>query len=110
MFPTTRSLDAMTWVPGPYPGVELAILEKDAATGGVTVLRRFHAGVTVPAHTHPAADEWVCVISGEWVEDGQTFGPGSILEAPRGIRHGPHHARTEVLSLTRFNGPLTVSP
>ncbi len=110
MFPCAQSPEALTWIPGPYPGVELAILEKDPATGGVTVLRKFHAGVTVPAHIHPAADEWVCVISGEWFEDGKTYRSGSVLQAPRGVLHGPHHARTEVLSLTRFNGPLTVSP
>ncbi len=110
MFPSAQTLEAMTWIPGPYPGVELAILERHPETGGVTVLRKFHSGITVPAHSHPAADEWVCVISGEWVEDEQTYGPGSILQCPRGVRHGPHHARTEVLSLTRFNGPLTVAP
>jgi quercetin dioxygenase-like cupin family protein len=110
MFPNSKTLESMDWVPGPYPGVDLAILERDPVTGGVTVLRRFRSGITVPAHVHPAADEWVCVISGEWVEDDRTYGPGSILQAPRGVPHGPHHARTEVLSLTRFNGPLTVAP
>jgi len=25
------------------------------------------------------------------------------------VRHGPHHAKTEVLSLTLFDGPLTVT-
>lgn len=108
MFPSVQIPESMEWIPGPYPGVELAILERDPETGGVTVLRRFRAGITVPAHIHPSADEWVCVVSGEWIEDGRAYGPGSILQAPRGVLHGPHHARTEVLSLTRFNGPLTV--
>ena len=29
--------------------------------------------------------------------------------APEGVRHGPHVARTEVISLTIFDGPLTVA-
>lgn len=109
MFSTTVPPDSGPWIPGPYPGVELRILRRDDATGGVTVLRRFHAGATVPAHTHPLASESVFVISGEWDEDGIVHGPGTYFHVPRGIRHGPHLARTEVLSLTHFDGPLTVA-
>ena len=97
-----------TFQPGPYPGVELLVLHKNESTGGVTVLRKFHAGVTVPAHTHPQANESVYVLSGEWEESGVVHGPGSFFFAPRGQQHGPHLARTEVLSLTVFDGPLTV--
>jgi quercetin dioxygenase-like cupin family protein len=109
MFTDVRESASLPWIPGPYPGVELCILHRDGATGGVKVLRKFQAGITVPAHVHPAADEWVYVLSGEWEEDGIVHGPGTVFHSPRGIRHGPHHARTEVLSLTVFNGPLTVA-
>ena len=44
-----------SWQPGPYPGVELLILHKHETTGGVTVLRKFKAGVTIPAHIHAHA-------------------------------------------------------
>jgi hypothetical protein len=40
------------WQPGPYEGVELMILHKHEATGGLVVLRKFKAGHTIPAHTH----------------------------------------------------------
>ena len=96
------------WQPGPYPGVELLILHKHEATGGVTVLRKFHAGVTVPAHIHPLANELVYVLSGEWEESGATYSTGACFVAPKGQLHGPHVARTEVISLTHFDGPLTV--
>jgi len=33
---------------------------------------------------------------------------GALFFAPKGTRHGPHIARTEVISLTIFDGPLTV--
>jgi hypothetical protein len=34
---------------------------------------------------------------------------GRVRFAPEGVRHGPHAARTEVISLTIFDGPLTVA-
>ena len=109
MFPITVPSGNGSWIPGPYPGVQLLILRRDEASGSVTMLRRFHAGTTVPAHSHPQASESVFVISGEWDEDGSVYGPGTYFHVPRGIRHGPHLARTEVISLTHFDGPLTVA-
>ena len=110
MFPISIKPPLIGWKPGPYPGVELLVLHKDATTGGVTVLRKFQAGTVVPAHIHPEADESVYVLSGEWDESGEVYGPGSFFHAPKGTAHGPHLARTEVVSLTIFSGPLTVMP
>jgi len=109
MFPLTALAKDKSWIPGPYDGVELLVLHKDEVAGGVTVLRKFHAGVTVPAHVHPKASESVYVLSGEWEESGALYTAGTFFHAPRGVRHGPHHARTEVISLTIFDGPLTVT-
>ena len=97
-----------SWQPGPYPGVELLVLQKNEITGGVVVLRKFHDGVTVPAHTHPLANETVYVLSGQWEESGVIYSTGSFFFAPKGERHGPHVAKSEVISLTMFDGPLTV--
>ena len=108
MFPFTLNESERDWQTGPYEGVELKIMRKDEATGGVTVLRKFHAGVTVPAHIHPDANETAYVLSGEWEESGTGYTAGTLLYAPRGEPHGPHVARTEVVSLTIFDGPLTV--
>jgi len=96
------------WQPGPYPGVELLVLHKNPETGGVAVLRKFTEGSTIPAHTHPDANESVYILSGEWEESGVTYGPGTFFFAPKGQKHGPHRAITEVVSLTTFDGPLTV--
>ena len=84
------------------------ILHKNDQTGGVTVLRKFKAGLTVPAHTHPLANEFAYVLSGEWEESGVTYSTGAFFFAPKGAQHGPHVAKTEVVSLTIFDGPLTV--
>ena len=109
MFPYVAIPKDKSWQPGPYPGVELLILHKHEATGGVTVLRKFHAGVTIPAHVHPLANEYAYVLSGEWEESGVVHTSGTFFFAPKGERHGPHVARTEVISLTHFDGPLTVA-
>ena len=44
----------------------------------------------------------------EWVESDLTYGPGTLFHAPKGEPHGPHVAKTEVISLTIFDGPLTL--
>ena len=108
MFPYIALTKDKTWQPGPYPGVELMVLHKNELTGGLTVLRKFHAGMTVPAHIHPDANESVYVLSGQWEEAGVTHTTGAFFFAPRGSAHGPHIAKTEVVSLTIFDGPLTM--
>src|SRR5687767_13390543 len=109
MFPHITLAEDIPWQPGPYPGVELKILHQNEATGGVVVLRKFHAEQTIPAHTHPLASEWAWILSGEWEESGVIYMPGTLFFAAKGIRHGPHLAKTEVISLTVFDGPLTVA-
>ena len=109
MFSYVALVKNKQWQPGPYAGVELMLLHKNEITGGVVVLRKFKAGCTIPAHTHPEANEWAYVLAGEWEESDTTYTHGTLFHAPKGIRHGPHIARTEVISLTTFDGPLTVA-
>ena len=108
MFPYVALAKDKKWQPGPYEGVELMVLHKNETTGGVVVLRKFKAGYTIPAHTHPDANEWAYILSGEWVESDVTYTNGTLFHAQKGVKHGPHVARTEVISLTVFDGPLTV--
>ena len=108
MFPYIALTKEKKWAPGPYSGVELMLLHQNAQTGGVTVLRKFHAGMTIPARIHPEANEFVYLLSGEWEEAGVSYTTGAFFFAPRGTPHGPHVAKTEVISLTIFDGPLTV--
>src|SRR5206468_11258620 len=69
---------------------------------------KFHAGATIPAHIHPNANEFVYVLSGEWEESGVTYTQGAFFFTPRGVAHGTHVAKTQVVCLTIFDGPLTV--
>jgi len=62
----------------------------------------------VPAHTHPIANEWAYIISGEWEESETIYSEGTLFYASKGKKHGPHIAKTDVISLTHFDGPLTV--
>lgn len=110
MFPYTTLAQDKPWQPGPYEGVELLVLHKNEQNGGVTVLRKFKAGLTVPAHIHPDANESVYILSGEWNESGTVYREGAFFFAPKGQPHGPHFAKTEVVSLTIFDGPLSVVP
>ena len=109
MFPYVVLTKDKTWQPGPYDGVELMVLHRHENTGGVVVLRKLKGGHTIPAHVHPDANEWAYVLSGEWEESGKTYTPGTLFYATKGVRHGPHVAKTEVISLTFFDGPLTVA-
>jgi hypothetical protein len=52
----------------------------------------------------------VYVLSGEWEEAGVSYTTGAFFFAPKGQPHGPHTAKTEVISLTIFDGPLSVVP
>lgn len=108
MFPYVALAKEKNWQPGPYAGVELLVLHKNEVTGGVVLLRKFQAGTVVPAHIHPQANEHAYVLSGQWEESGVIYTEGSFFFAPKGELHGPHVARTEVISLTLFDGPLTV--
>ncbi len=108
MFQYVSLVEDKSWQPGPYEGVELLVLHKHETTGGLTVLRKFKAGTTVPAHIHPQANESVYILSGQWEESGVIYTTGAFFFAPRGEQHGPHLAKTEVISLTTFDGPLTV--
>ncbi len=108
MFPHIALSEEIEWKPGPYEGVDLKVLHKDESSGAVTVLRRFRSGAIIPSHVHRVANETAYVLSGEWEESGVVYREGTCFFAPKGERHGPHKALSEVISLTLFDGPLTV--
>ncbi len=81
MFPYVALAKDKAWQPGPYEGVELMILHKHEATGGLVVLRKFKGGHTIPAHAHPKANEWSYVLSGEWEESGTIYTIGALFFA-----------------------------
>ena len=108
MFSLIRLPNTTAWEPGPYPGVEFAPLSHDPATGARFLLRRLAPGTLIPAHRHPLTAESVVVLKGKWIEGNVEYGPGSFFHAPKNTVHGPHRADKEVISVTWYDGPLTV--
>ena len=73
-------------------GVSQKILARDTATGDVTRLLRFDAGVeTTETITHDFWEE-VWILEGELVDLGkrQTFSAGMYACRPPGMPHGPY--------------------
>jgi quercetin dioxygenase-like cupin family protein len=79
-------------------GVTLLPLAQPVPEGSIH-RARLGAGVTIPAHTHPA-DEYVLVLSGVIETGGRRCEPGTFWTTPAGARQGPHVASTDVELLT----------
>ena len=84
----------------------MRLVYQDKRTGGMTVMTRLEAGASIPAHIHTQADETVFVVSGDFIEEGVTHGPGTFFVATTGTPHGPHTSRTGCLVLTTFSAAL----
>jgi anti-sigma factor ChrR (cupin superfamily) len=88
------------------PGVALKTLHKDEDSGAMTVLTRMEPGATIPAHWHSKADEEVYVVAGDFVEEGESYGPGSYFRGCARTTHGPHSTVGGCLLLTHFGAEL----
>ncbi len=98
--------DAVAWSPLDFPGVSLRVLHTDPDSGATTVLTRMAPGAVIPAHLHTRADETVYVLDGDFVEDGQSHGPGSFFAGKAGVPHGPHSTVGGCTVLTAFSAAL----
>jgi quercetin dioxygenase-like cupin family protein len=96
----------VSWTPLEMAGVSMKVLHKDEATGAMAVLTRMDARATIPAHFHTKADETVYVLTGDFVEDGVSHGPGSYFVGKAGIPHGPHKTVGGCTVLTHFSAEL----
>jgi quercetin dioxygenase-like cupin family protein len=106
MYEVKKCADAAQWEGLDFPGVTMQVLRKDEATGAMTVLTRLAPGASIPGHSHTRADESVFVVEGEFVEDGEAYGPGSYFFGRAGTRHGPHSSPTGCTVLTHFTAEL----
>lgn len=98
--------ESVASTPLDIPGVSMRVLNRDATTGGMTVLTRIEAGATIPEHWHTKADETVFVVEGDFVEAGVTYGPGAFFAGKAGTTHGPHHSVGGCTVLTHFSAEL----
>jgi quercetin dioxygenase-like cupin family protein len=93
-----------------FPGVSMALLTGDPRGDGMYVMTTLGAGSVVPAHSHGAADEFVYVVSGDFVEAGKTYGPGMAFYGVAGTVHGPHSSVSGCVLLTHYSAPLDFIP
>jgi quercetin dioxygenase-like cupin family protein len=98
--------DSVAWTPLDFPGVSLRVLHTEPETGATSVLTRLAPGAVIPAHLHTHADETVYVLEGDFVEDGQSHGPGSFFAGKAGVPHGPHGTVGGCVVLTTFSAAL----
>jgi anti-sigma factor ChrR (cupin superfamily) len=106
MYNIKRAADEGGWITLDFPGVNIKVLHTDESSGATTVLTRLAPGAVIPRHRHTAANETVYVIEGDFVEDNESFGPGSFFAGMAGSDHGPHGSKNGCLVLTRFSAPL----
>jgi len=110
---THVALDAVAWEDAPLPGVQLALVWGDDATGARWLIK-MDPGVALPMHTH-THDYWGLSISGTWVHieaDGTEVatGPGDYAL----VRGGEVHADrcdgdVPCIGLLDFAGPRDVA-
>ena len=86
---------SVTPVPFPIPGateggVTATLVNVDGDRGLVTTIIHIAPGATIPAHYHDEGAEAHYVISGDFINAGETLGPGAFVTHPVGVVHGPH--------------------
>ena len=89
-----------------FPGVSMKLLSGDGEGGGLYVLTTMGPGSKIPAHSHTGANEFVYVLSGDFVEGGKSYGPGSFFFGLAGTTHGPHTSQAGCSVLTHYSAPL----
>jgi len=93
-----------------FGGVTVQLLSGDGPSGGMYLLTTMAPGGAIPAHQHTEANEFVYVVSGEFVEAGKAYGPGSVFFGLAGTPHGPHTTTNGCVVLTHYSGPLDFVP
>lgn len=91
-------------IPFPIPGatsdkLTARLVNLDLAQGPVFVRLHMAAGARIPAHYHKKTAEQIYVLSGDFIENGTSHGPGTFLSQSMGQQHGPHetHGGCEVI-------------
>jgi uncharacterized RmlC-like cupin family protein len=88
-------------IPGAAPdGVTATLVNVDADKGLVTTIIHIAPGASIPAHYHDQGSEAHYVLSGDFINAGETLGPGAFVTHPRGVVHGPHSSLTGCSILT----------
>ncbi|MBQ4848364.1 cupin domain-containing protein [Pseudoalteromonas sp. MMG013] len=82
-------IDFSPYQPGLREGVDIAVLFDETCAnpeGADCAFLRYQAGAFVPGHVHMGY-ETVLVLQGDYIENGQTFSPGSFIVRAPGTCH-----------------------
>ena len=81
----------------PFPSegdITLAVRNANYTLGPVMLHLVMKPGAAIPAHIHKGVAEVLCVVEGEFINEGKTYGPGTTLHVKAGMPHGPHSTKT----------------
>lgn len=98
MASTIKKTAELGSIPFPIPGatsekLTARIFNLDIAQGPVFVTLTMAAGARIPAHHHEKTAEQIYVLSGDFVDNGIAYGPGTFISQSVGQKHGPHETR-----------------
>lgn len=110
MYSKTIDIGTIDKVELGFPGVQMQMLTGDYRGDGMYVMTTMAPGSTIPAHSHSAADEFVYVVSGDFIEAGISYSQGMAFYGVAGTNHGPHTTTTGCVVLTHFSAPLDFVP
>lgn len=110
MYQTVIHRDAATETQLELSGVSVLTLHRDEASGATAVLTTLAPGAVIPRHWHAKADETVYVLTGDFIEDGISYGPGTFFAGKAGTAHGPHASKQGCTVLTHFSAELDFQP
>ncbi len=106
MFTKTVNPSTLDKVELGFPGVSMQLLTGDVQGNGLYAMTTMAPGSAIPAHSHSAADEFVYVVSGDFVEAGVSHGPATVFYGVAGTVHGPHTTKAGCVVLTHYSAPL----
>ncbi len=97
-------------IPGATPnGTTAKILNLDLQYGPATAIIILKPGAHIPAHYHANTSEAHYVLEGDFIEAGETFGPGAYFSHTPGTVHGPHESKNGCSILTIQNAAVDPS-
>jgi len=97
------NVDAISWSPTPFPGIEVKTLLKDEDTGLLTCLFKWRPGAVLPLHEHVELEQ-TFVLEGSLVDEDGEVTAGNFVWRPAGSRHVAH-APNNALMLCFFLKP-----
>jgi quercetin dioxygenase-like cupin family protein len=94
---TTLTRADYDWMPFPIPGsqgdIAAAFLNRDLGAGPIVAAMAMKPGARIPAHIHRRSTETFLVIEGDFINAGESFGPGAFFTVKPGEVHGPHETQ-----------------